>query len=441
MKIFLFLIFFFLFSSCSFDNKSGIWQNNNKIDAKREGRFKDFITLNTSEKLFNETIPYPTNFEISFDKITNSVFWTDEFYNDSNNFDNFNFNNTNKIIYKSKKLSKFQTKKNILFDGKNLIINDIKGNIIIYSINNEQIILKYNFYKKKYKRIKKKLNTIVENNIVYVSDNLGYIYALDYNRKKILWGKNFKIPFRSNLKLLENKLVLADQDNNLHILNKISGEKLKTFPTEEAVIKNDFVNTLALDNKNLFYLNTYGSLYSISINKPKINWFMNLNQSVDIDINSLFYSNPVIVYNDKIIVSTDPYLYILSTLNGSTIFKKAITSIVKPVISNEKLYLISNNNLLVCINSKNGKIIYSLDIIEKIANFLGTKKRSITINYLYVANNNIMVFLENSYVVKMNSSAKIQSIDKFKEKVGSQPIFIDGSILYLSKNNKLIINN
>ena len=53
MKIFLFLIFFFLFSSCSFDNKSGIWQNNNKIDAKREGRFKDFITLNTSEKLFN----------------------------------------------------------------------------------------------------------------------------------------------------------------------------------------------------------------------------------------------------------------------------------------------------------------------------------------------------------------------------------------------------
>ncbi len=441
MKIFLFLIFLILLSNCSFDNKSGIWQNNNKIDAKRKGRFEDFITLNTSEKLFNETIPYPSNLQIEFDTITNNVFWKDEFYNDENNFDNFNFNNTNKVIYKSKKLSKFNTNENILFDGKNLIINDIKGNIIIYSLNNEQIILKYNFYKKKYKRIKKKLNTIVQNNIVYVSDNLGYIYALDYKKKNILWGKNYKIPFRSNLKLVDNKLILADQDNNLYILSKINGEKLKTFPTEEAVIKNDFINNLALDSKNLFYLNTYGSLYSIESNKSRINWFVNLNQSLDLDMNSLFNSNPVVIYKNRVIVSTDPYLYILDALNGSTITKKAITSIVKPIISNEKLYLINNDNLLVCINLKNGQIIYSLDISEKIANFLDTKKNLITINYLYLANNNIMIFLENSYVVKISSSGKIQSIDKLKEKIGNPPIFIDGSILYLSKNNKLIINN
>ena len=34
---------------------------------------------------------------------------------------------------------------------------------------------------------------IVENNVVYVSDNLGYLYAYNYNKQKILWAKNYKI--------------------------------------------------------------------------------------------------------------------------------------------------------------------------------------------------------------------------------------------------------
>ena len=39
-------------------------------------------------------------------------------------------------------------------------------------------INKFNFYKKKYKKIKKNLNLIVENNIIYVSDNLGFFMLL-----------------------------------------------------------------------------------------------------------------------------------------------------------------------------------------------------------------------------------------------------------------------
>ena len=61
--------------------------------------------------------------------------------------------------------------------------------------------MKFNFYKKKYKKIKKKLNFIIENGIIYVSDNIGYLYAFNYKTKKFLWAKNYKIPFRSNIKL------------------------------------------------------------------------------------------------------------------------------------------------------------------------------------------------------------------------------------------------
>ena len=94
-----------------------------------------------------------------------------------------------------------------MFEEDNLITSDIRGNIIVFSISKNEIISKFNFYKKNFKNIKKVLNLVVENNVIYVSDNFGYLYAFDYKKNKILWAKNYKIPFRSNLKIIKKKLV------------------------------------------------------------------------------------------------------------------------------------------------------------------------------------------------------------------------------------------
>ena len=56
MKKLILIIFIFVSSHCSFDNKSGIWKNSDTIDVKKTDRFKDFETLYTKEKSFNQTI-------------------------------------------------------------------------------------------------------------------------------------------------------------------------------------------------------------------------------------------------------------------------------------------------------------------------------------------------------------------------------------------------
>ena len=106
--------------------------------------------------------------------------------------------------------------------------------------------------------------------------------------KKLLWAKNFKIPFRSNVKIIKDKLIFADSDNTIYFINKFNGEKIKSLPTEEALIKNEFINSLAIKEDSLFYLNTFGSIYSINSNKSNINWFININPYSEIAINSLF---------------------------------------------------------------------------------------------------------------------------------------------------------
>ncbi len=440
MKFFLISILLIILSSCSFDNKSGIWENSTKANLKNQQRFKDFETLNTKTKSFNSIINLKDNQEIVIDPIQSNFKWADEYYNSSNNLINFNYKNLNETIFKSNKLSRHKIKDRLLYNNQNVIITDVRGNVIVYSIENQKIILKYNFYKKKFRKIKKNLNIITDKNIIYISDNLGYLYALDYISGKLLWAKNYKIPFRSNLKITKKNLLIADINNTLYFINKADGEKLKTIPTEENLIKNDFVNSLVLFKESLFYLNTYGSLYSIDSSRT-IRWFINLNQSLDINPNSLFYSNPILLYKDKLVVSTDLYLYVLNANTGSTFFKIAITSLLKPIVSGKSLFLVTKDDLLVCINLDTGKIMYSIDISQNIANYLDTKKKSIDIKSFAIANNDLLLFLNNSYLVKFALKGTIKDIHKLPSKLKSFPLFINGSIVYLNDKNKLIIYN
>ena len=94
-KILLITIFL---THCSFDNKSGIWQNNSKTISKSKERFEDFKTLYSKETTFNSKIVAPSNFKVPVDKSKNILKWTDEFYNKNNNLENYNYKNLNKIM-------------------------------------------------------------------------------------------------------------------------------------------------------------------------------------------------------------------------------------------------------------------------------------------------------------------------------------------------------
>ena len=52
MKNKILFLFIILFYSCSFDNKSGIWKNENSITKDKNDSFKEF------KKLFNNLSPF-----------------------------------------------------------------------------------------------------------------------------------------------------------------------------------------------------------------------------------------------------------------------------------------------------------------------------------------------------------------------------------------------
>ena len=222
MKIlFLVLIIIFL-QNCSFDNKTGIWKNENFNKDEKENIFRDFEKFSTKTEHFNKIINIKKNYVINLPSKVEPKKWNDIHYNNRNNFDNFSYESKNNLILKSKKITKSATSDFLLFKKNNIILSDHKGNLIIFSLDKNKVIYKFNFYKKEFKNIKKKLNYILQDDIIYVSDNLGYLYALDYNKKNFV-GKNYKIPFRSNLKIHKKLIIAANQNNNLLFYDKNNG--------------------------------------------------------------------------------------------------------------------------------------------------------------------------------------------------------------------------
>ena len=445
MKLFYALIILFFLNSCSFDKKTGIWKNSENIsdnkDIKKNDQLKDFKTLMTSTELFNEVIPINDKFKFQLSKPINNSRWSDIFFQHNNSSKNFKFNGSSELIFKSKKITKFKSNNYILYKENHILISDVRGNISVFSIKENKVIKKFNFYKKKYKDLDKSINFILDKNTIYVSDNIGYLYAYDLEKNKILWANNFKIPFRSNLKITKNKLILSNQNNSVFFIDKLSGKMLKMIPTEEISLKNQFSNSLSLNKEQnlLFFLNTYGSLYSINTNSMSVNWFINLNQSSNINPSNLFSSNQIVNGSKYVVVPSNESLYLIDLNNGS-IFKKFDFSIeIKPLIIDNYLFLVTKNNLLISLELKTGEIIFSYDIKSHLSKFLNIDKKKIEYKNLLILNNSIFIFLKDNYLLQYSIKGQFKDFYKLPSRIHSQPILIDNFIIYLGNKNKIFI--
>ena len=441
MKIFYFIIILILLNNCSFDNKTGIWKDENSTSSKENDLFKEFKNVSKSGQTFNEVIELNKNFNFRLHPPQISTKWLDQYYKENNNFDNFKYDNKQQLVLKSKKLTRYKINDFILFNKDQLVINDEKGNIIFYSTVKNKVDFKFNFYKKGYKKIKKNLNVLLNNNILYVSDNIGFLYAVDIEKQKIIWAKNYKIPFRSNLKIYKNKLIAVDQNNQLYFLNIDDGEVLKLIPTEETAIKNNFKNVLSMDKETLYFLNTFGSLYSINLNKLNIEWFVNLNATNKFEPSNLFNGREIILNSEFVVSSTNNGTYVIDANNGSIVKKNIFETSIKSLIISDYLFLVTNENFIISYNLKNNKILYSYNVDEKISEFLKIRKKKTKIKYLMILNNNIYLFLKNSYVLNFDIYGNLNEIFKLPAKIKSNPIIVNEKILFVGSRNKLYILN
>ena len=449
-----FIFITILCTSCSFDNKTGIWKDASNLpvdDRVAESISNDSLSRGyedvfTQSKIFNEE-KESSKFFYTEDttplRITN---WPEQYATPTNNISNFFYNDNSTLLLKSSKLSKRSTSKNnlggnIIFYKNNLISYDHKGTIFIFSLSLNKKIFEYNFYKKNYKKFNKEINLIVNENFLYAADNLGYLYAINLNDNSIVWAKNYGIPFRSNLKISNNQIFLANQDNAIYSINSATGDKNWEFPTSLTFLKSNFQNNFALDlgNNNLFFLNTSGELYSINYLNQKINWVVNFkNFSQEGDTN-LFLSQPMVFKNNNLIITTGQSVLSYNTLTASKNWNFYAEPIFKPIITLNYTFVILKNNLLICLDNTNGEVVWSKNILSNIKNRKIKNNLGSIIDFKIV-NNKINFYTKNGYLLSFNpNNGNLNYQNRIsKSGISSQVIFLNENMLFTDNNNKLL---
>ena len=215
-KIILYLFSSFFIFSCSFDKISGIWSGTEN-EKRRLGEIQqeqkerlNIVKLYSTENTYNKEVLYKGN--IKLPKPIKNVSWESVGYNDQNLLNNFYLPDVNNRFLKRKigknKFPILKTSSSPIVSDNLIFLSDDRGTI--FSVTRSgSINWKTNIYKKMYRNIYKNLSIAKSKNNIYVSDNIGFIYALSSISGKVIWIKNHGIPIKSKLKVFKHKILLS----------------------------------------------------------------------------------------------------------------------------------------------------------------------------------------------------------------------------------------
>ena len=98
MKLSFLLIIFILLNSCSFDYKTVIWDNEQKVLEKKNKNFKDFKKISSTYEIIEKEKNLNQDFTLNIPSLNNNSLWNDIYFSKNNNLANFNYETRNELF-------------------------------------------------------------------------------------------------------------------------------------------------------------------------------------------------------------------------------------------------------------------------------------------------------------------------------------------------------
>jgi len=442
-KIIFFLFSSFFIFSCSFDKMSGIWSGTDN-EKRRLGEIQkdqqervNTVKLYSTENTYNKEVLYKGN--IKLPKPIKNTSWENIGFNDQNLLTNFYLPDINNRFLK-KKVGK--NKFPILKTGSVPIVSD---NLIflsndrgtIFSINRSgSINWKTNIYKKMYKNIYKNLSIAKFKNNIYVSDNIGFIYALSSISGKVIWIKNHGIPLKSKMKVFDNKIILINQDNRILCLNISDGTKVWDVRSVSSFIKSQKLLSTAISNKKKLYaLTSSGDLIKINIINGRIEWALSTLASLKAFDTDFFSSSDIVIDKENLFLAAGKSFFSFNNISGVINWKKNYSTTLTPISVSDSLFLVTDNGYLLNINKSDGDVNWSINILKH----LKRKKRDTLISGFILGSGKIYATTVNGYLIVMSvKTGEVVKAFKVADSILTRPIIVNGALYIQSSEPKII---
>ena len=428
--IFTFIAFFFV-NNCSLNENSKIWKNKeNKLETDKK-IINVFLEDKATVTEFNKDL----KLDISSIKISNKKI------DNKNNLGLQNYKGELKQVGKFKfskldEINQLGFKPAFLKNG--IIFFDKKGSVIKYD-NNQKVVWKKNYYSKAEKKLKPKLNFLVDGQNLLVADNIAKYYSLNISTGELNWSKSNEYPFNSNIKKFENKMFVIDYKNTLRCYEIKDGSECWNLQTEESFTISNIKNSLIILNDNVIFSNSIGDITAVDIETGLIEWQLPTQSSSIINETYNFKNSSLVSDGNSIFFSNNKnQFYSIDLKTGIINWINKVNSNIKPILVGNLIFTISNEGYLYSIDKEKGNIIRIKDLF---LNYKAKKRKYIKPTGFVLGGSNL--FLTNSdgkLIVAAIEDGKIIKIEKVSGGLISEP-FIFNNNLYLLRNGSLLKYN
>ena len=423
------ILIFLLITSCSLDNKTGLWSNDKKVDVVDKTKV---IKLNKEKNIldneFNKDLKITLSKKVAKNK-------NQELQNNNSQY-NYDGDIKKSSKFKFKKITNFyQNEPDVIFDKGNIFFFDGNGSIIKFE-DSSKLTWKKNYYSKAEKKSKPFLFFNKSKNILIVADNIAKYYALDVNNGKLLWIKNNSSPFNSQIKIHKNKFYIVDLENIIHCYSVKNGKEIWKYKTENFFIKSQKRLSIAIDNDIVYFNNSIGDITALNANNGDFVWQLPTQNSQIYGDSFLLKTSDLVINKNSILFSNNKNeFYSVNKLNGNLNWKQKINSDLRPILIGKTIFTISIEGLLISVNTTNGNIVRAIDVFK---NFGDKKRLKVKPKHFIAGTKKIYLTINNGRLMIIDiKTGDIAQVIKIDRNPGSKP-FISNKKLYIIKNNSII---
>ena len=429
-RLLILIISLFFLNNCSLNENSRIWKDkeNNSINPKN---IKKIFPEKKIVTQFNQEL----KLDLTKVKISNKI------VDNKNNYGFQDYNGAfNKVgNYKFSKLENVnQLNFKPLFLNDGLIFFDKKGSIIRYD-NNQKVLWKKNYYTKLEKKLNPKLNFVLNDENLLITDSIAKYYSINVNSGELIWSKNNIYPFNSEIKKSKNKIFVVDYKNTLRCYNINDGSECWNLPTEDSFTISSSNFSLIIERELIIFTNSIGDVTAVDIDTGLITWQLPTQSSSIINETYNFKVSKLVSDNKSIYFSNNKNeFYSVDVKTGTTNWINDINSNLTPITSGNLIFTVSNEGYLYVVEKNNGNILRINDLYLDYK-----KKKRKNIKPIGFAIGDTKLYLTNTdgkmIIVDLNLG-KVIGVEKISGNFTSRP-FIFNQSLFILRNGSIIQYN
>ena len=197
------------------------------------------------------------------------------------------------------------------------------------------------------------------NDRLYVATGWAQVVALDPADGKEIWRQNVTAPVHSAPTVADGRIFVVTVDNQLQALSVDGGRKLWShngIPETAGLLGGA---SPAVEGEIVIAAYTSGELFALRVENGRAVWSDNLASSRSVNaVAGLadIRGRPVIDRGRVYAVSHSGRMVALNLRSGDRVWEQQIASSHGPWVAGDEIFVLANDNLLVCLTREDGKV-------------------------------------------------------------------------------------